>query len=250
MRNYYAEDVSAHIEHYGVVGMRWGTRRANRAVMRSTISGAKKAKRAADSKNLDRLIDESSAAGDRYRASKKAAVAQRKAGNKGQVKNYVKSALTLNYKGMSNAANTIKTNNRAAKDAKKNASAKFDKEFDASTKRYEKRTADANKQAKSTISNAKNKYKKNKNKMSDAQAKAYGVDSKTAKIVGSKGTIRTAADVLTKGSYGSLVSARSTAKGKSKADAKLDGKAADGMNFLTLGGKSRKDQKQQRKRLK
>lgn len=28
MRNYYAEDVSAHIEHYGVLGMRWGTRKA------------------------------------------------------------------------------------------------------------------------------------------------------------------------------------------------------------------------------
>lgn len=250
MRNYYAEDVSAHIEHYGVVGMRWGTRRANRQAMRSTIKTAKQKNKDAIAKNFDTMLSEAGKAGDKLRSTKKAAVAQRKAGNKGQVKKYVKSAVQFKFKDMSDAANTLKTNNRKAKAAKLKAKETYEKDFENVIKKSDQRTSNTQAKLKNDISSAKTKFKKNKNVMTDAQAKAYGVDPKLAKQIGKKGTIQTARDVISKGSYGSLVYQKDKARGKSDFEATANARAAQSNNVMTLGLASKRAQKKARKKTK
>lgn len=243
MRNYYAEDVSAHIEHYGVVGMRWGTRRANRQAMKSSIKSARQKHKSETASNFDKLMSESGKAGDAYRASKKAAVAQRKAGNKGQVKKYVKSALTLKYKDMSDAANTIKTNNRKAKAAKQKASEKFDRDFDAVQKRSEKRTSATNAKADNAISKAKSNYKSNKGKISATDAAARGVDKKTADRINSNGHIKTAVQARAFGSYGALKYNESRANGSGRVKAATKGIVESALNGATLGGRANQQEK-------
>lgn len=238
MRNYYAEDVSAHIEHYGVIGMRWGTRRANRKVMKSTIKSAKQKRKAETESNFDKLMSESGKAGDAYRASRKAAVAQRKAGNKGQVKKYIKSAVQFKYKDMSDAANTLKTNNRKAKAAKQKASEKFDRDFDAVQKRSEKRTETTAKRADSAVSNAKAKYKANKGKISKIDAEAMGVDKKTADRINKNSHAKTASQIYMLGSYGALKYNEARAKGDGRVKAAVKGTGEMALNTATLGGRS------------